>query len=236
MLTLTYRAGPALAPSEPPRGGRLRAALRRGYTRAMHDDAEQLFADAAAGDGESLEKLLERYLPQLHGFVRARLGARLGPREASVDVVQSVCRQVLAAKGRFEFQGEERFRAWLFTTALNKLREKHRVHHAAGRSLAREERSLDHDPATAAAILLTPSAEAIGRETAEAIEASLAALSEEHREVITLARVVQLPHRVIAEILERSEEATRKLLSRAILAFGDELERRGIELDRWNRP
>lgn len=205
------------------------------YTRVMHDDAKQLFDDAAAGSGESLEKLLERYLPQLHGFVRARLGPGLGPREASVDVVQSICRQVLMAKERFEFRGEERFRAWLFTTALNKLREKYRVHLSAGRSVAREAGSLDHDSITAAAILLTPSAEAIGNETAEAIEASLAALSEEYREVITLARIVQLPHRVIAELLERSEEATRKLLSRAMLALSDELERRGVDLDRWNR-
>ncbi|MBK9386333.1 MAG: sigma-70 family RNA polymerase sigma factor [Planctomycetes bacterium] len=235
MLTLSLLAGPELSLLARSGARGVRAASRPGYTRVMHDDAEKLFADAAAGNGESLEKLLERYLPQLHGFVRARLGAALSPREASVDVVQSICRQVLAAKERFEFRGEERFRAWLFTTALNKLREKHRVHHAAGRSLQREARSLDHDPVTAAAILLTPSAEAIGRETAEAIEASLAALSEEHREVITLARIVQLPHRVIAELMERSEEATRKLLSRAILALGDELESRGIELDRWNR-
>ena len=54
------------------------------YSGGMLDENERLFADAAAGSGESLEKLLERYLPQLHAYVRARLGAGLGPREASV--------------------------------------------------------------------------------------------------------------------------------------------------------
>ena len=44
-----------------------------------------------------------------------------------------------------------------------------------------------------AATWLTPSVDAIGRETAEALAAAFAELSEEHREVITLARVVRLP-------------------------------------------
>jgi RNA polymerase sigma-70 factor (ECF subfamily) len=198
----------------------------------MHDEAGQLFAGAAAGDRGSLDQLLERYLPQLHAYVHARMGNGLRPREASVDVVQSVCRQVLAARATFEFRGEERFRAWLFTTALNKLREKHRLHLRQGRSLAGEEKALDHEPVTAAALLMTPSQHAIGRETAEAIEQALAALSEEHREVVTLARIVRLPHRVIAEVMGRSEEATRKLLGRAIVALAEQLESRGVDLDR----
>ena len=39
----------------------------------------------------------------------------------------------------------------------------------------------------AAPYFLTPSREAVGKETAQALEAALAALSEEHREVVTLA-------------------------------------------------
>jgi RNA polymerase sigma-70 factor (ECF subfamily) len=202
----------------------------------MHEEAEQLFAGAAAGDPTSLDRLLERYLPQLHSYVQARMGKGLGPREASIDVVQSVCRQVLGARGSFEFRGEERFRAWLFTTALNKLREKHRRHLAQGRSRAREEKALDHEPVTAAAYFVTPSQQAIGKETAEAIQQALAALSEEHREVVTLSRIVQLPHAVIAEVMGRSEDAVRKLFARALVALADELERRGIDLDASQRP
>ena len=210
-------------------------ALPAVYRAAMHDEAGQLFARAAAGDQVSLEQLLERYLPQLHAYVHARLGNGLGAREGSVDVVQSVCRQVLGARASFEFRGEERFRAWLFTTALNKLREKHRLHTNQRRSVKREEKALDHEPVTAAAFFITPSQHAMGKETADAIAAGLAALSEEHREVITLARIAALPHRVIAEVMERSEEATRKLLGRAILALAEQLEQRGVDLDQWNR-
>jgi RNA polymerase sigma factor (sigma-70 family) len=196
-------------------------------------DSERLFTQVTAGDRTALEQMLARYLPQLCAYVRIRLRGSLGAREGSMDVVQSVCRQLLAGQQQFEYQGEERFRAWLFTAALNKLREKHRLHHGQRRDVAREAKALDHEPVSAAAWLLTPSQEAIGRETAAAIEQALGALAEDHREVVTLARIVRLPHRVIAEVMGRSEEATRKLLARALLALADELEARGIDVEAW---
>ncbi len=199
-------------------------------------DSERLFGQVTAGDRGALEPLLARYLPQLRAYVHVRLRGELRAREASMDVVQSVCRQVLAAREQFTFRGEERFRAWLFTAALNKVREKHRRHHGQRRDVAREERALDHEPVSAAAWLVTPSQDAVGRETAAAIESALAALTEDHREVITLARIVRLPHRVIAEVMERSEEATRKLLARALLALAEQLEERGVDVEAWHAP
>lgn len=196
----------------------------------MDLDAGRLFDQAAKGDAVALDGLLERYLPQLHAFVRARLGPGLRRRESSVDVVQSVCRQLLATRQAFEFHGEERFRAWLFTCALNKVREKHRRHKGALRALEREDADVDPDTVPALARLVTPSQAAVGNETAAAVASALAALSEEHREIITLARLVGLPHRIIAELMERSEEAVRQLLSRALVRLARELRARGIDL------
>ncbi len=199
----------------------------------MDSEVERLLATAHAGGREALEQLLERHSPQLHAYVRVRLANGLEPRESSVDVVQSVCRQVLSARSSYEFDSEERFRAWLFTAAVNKMREKVRRHRGQRRDRAREERSIDSDQVTAAAFQGTPSQEAIGKETASAVAAALAALSEEHREVVTLARLVRLPHRVIAEVMDRSEPAVRKLLGRAILELASELQRRGVDREQW---
>lgn len=195
----------------------------------MDDQAEQRFEQARTGDGAALEQLLAQYLPQLHAFVRVRLGP-LRARESSMDVVQSVCRELLDARTPFEFRGEERFRAWLFTAALNKLNDKRSFHGQQRRDVRREDPHAD-DAARLVANLLTPSVDAIGKETAEALQAALAALSEEHREVVTMARIVGLPHRVIAEVLGRSETAVRQLLVRALLRLATELRRRGIEPD-----
>ena len=124
--------------------------------------------------------------------------------------------------------------AWLFTAALNKVRERHRRLHSGKRDARREEEVPDVAAATAVAHLLTPSQDAIGNETALAIEAALAALTEEHREVITLARLVRLPHRVIAEVMQRSEEATRQLLARAMVRLTRELRQRGLDVSAWS--
>lgn len=212
----------------------VRLARRGWYGLRMPTDVERLLAAASAGDRSALERVLEMHLPQLHAYVRVRLGGDLEPRESSVDVVQSVCRQVLAARTVHAFDSEDHFRAWLFTAAVNKIREKVRYHRGERRHRGREQLSLDHSPITAAAILASPSQEAIGDETARIVADALAALRPEHREVVSLARLVRLPHRVIAEVMERSEAAVRQLLGRAMLELASELQRRGIDMERWH--
>jgi RNA polymerase sigma factor (sigma-70 family) len=160
--------------------------------------------------------------------VRMQLGGRVRARESSMDVVQSACREILADPTRHELRGEDRFRGWLFTTALNKLREKHRFHGRARRTPEREHDELDADELLPAASFLTPSVDAIGRESALALDAAMQALSEEHREVVTMARIARLPHGVIAELMGRSEEAVRQLLVRALRRLADELRARGV--------
>ncbi|MEZ5962310.1 MAG: sigma-70 family RNA polymerase sigma factor [Planctomycetota bacterium] len=194
----------------------------------MHPADAELYERAKNGDAAALEALLEQYLPHLHAFVRLRLDAAVRARESSMDVVQSVCRELLASRHRFEFRGEDRFRAWLFTSALHKILEKQRFHRLAKRDFARECAPAEVDAFGVS--LLTPSLDAMGKETGRALVAALDALTAEHREVITLARVVRLPHRVIAEVMDRSEEAVRQLLARAVLRLTLLLRERGVEL------
>jgi RNA polymerase sigma-70 factor (ECF subfamily) len=192
----------------------------------------KLYEDASRGDEAAFDRLLQRYLPQLHAFVQIRLGSELRGRESSMDVVQSVCRNLLASRKTFDFRGEERFRAWLFTAALNKIRDKHRFHKMAARDVERERPEAVDASVSALAYFFTPSRLAVAEETGAALAAALAALSEEHREVITLARLADLPHRVVAEVMDRSEQAVRQLLGRALLRLTQELRARGVEVRR----
>ena len=52
------------------------------------------------------------------------------------------------------------------------------------------------------------------------LERAFAQLSDEHREVITLAKLVGLPHRDIAARMGRTEAASRVLLHRALYWLG----------------
>jgi RNA polymerase sigma-70 factor (ECF subfamily) len=94
--------------------------------------------------------------------------------------------------------------------------------------LQRDRRALDREVAIDAAAedehallagmqtLFTPSRHAIGREELERLERAFAALPDDYRSVIVLARVHGLSHAEIAGRLGRTEPATRTLLSRAL--------------------
>ncbi len=185
--------------------------------------------------GRPIERLLEEHLGSLRAFLRLRAGAAIRARLGHSDLVQSVCREVLEGRDRFEFQGEAAFRNWLYTAALRKLVEHDRRMHAGVRDVRREV-AVDADGGADAAVLqgyataTTPSMLAMGREGAAKLEEAFDELSEEHREIITLSRLVGLSHAEIAAQTGRSEESCRQLLRRALLKLSLALEKRGITL------
>jgi RNA polymerase sigma-70 factor, ECF subfamily len=187
--------------------------------------------DGARGDlsneDDAAEDLLVHYLPRLRAFVRARLGEQLRRRESASDIVQSVCRELAEERGHAKFEFEPQFRAWLFTAALNKIRERARF----WRAEKRDDRRLDsvgddrhlEDLSVGYSGVFTPSRVAAAREQLERLETALDALDEDHREVIALARIARLPHDEIAQRMGRSVGAVRQLLGRALRTLADRL-------------
>lgn len=180
-------------------------------------DSLELAQRASRGDRPSMQALLERYLPRLRAFVRLRVDRSLRERESSSDLVQSVCRQVLEHIDTFEYRSEEAFRAWLFKTALNKIRERARFHRAERRAPGREQGAEEDALVPMYARITTPSEAAAARELAERMEAAFDRLPEDYREVITLSRIVGLPRPEVARAMGRSEGAVSMLLSRALV-------------------
>jgi len=193
------------------------------------------YAAPVPEDPPDLDRLLAEHLDSLRAFVRLRAGAAVRARLGQSDIVQSVCREVLQARERFEYQGDAAFRSWLYTAALRKVVELDRKLHAAKRDVAREH-ALDAEGGADAALLqgyatvTTPSLVAMGREGAAKLEEAFDALSEEQREIITLARVAGLSHAELAQQLGKSEENCRQMLRRALMKLSLELERRGVTL------
>lgn len=188
---------------------------------ASDEPSQQSILSATRGDAAAIGEVLRAYLPRLQRFVHLRLGPALRAREDTLDVLQSTVRELLEARD-FEWRGEVEFRAWLFQAALNKIREKARFHAAGKRTPARELTGTAVAPALGEVLhdLVTPSRVAIAKEDVVRLEGAFAQLTEPQREVLTLARVVGLPHAVIAERLGKSEVAVRQLLVRAVAALG----------------
>jgi RNA polymerase sigma factor (sigma-70 family) len=164
-----------------------------------------------------------------------RVGPAIRAQVSHSDIVQSVCREVLAQGDRLQFQSDAGFRNWLYTAALHKVVEQDRKQHAARRDVRREVAidatdGIDTDVLQGYATATTPSVMAMGREGAAKLEEAFDELSEEYREIITLSRVVGLSHAEIAAQLGKNEEACRQLLRRALVKLSIALGKRGIQL------
>jgi len=197
----------------------------------VKDESRELLASASGGDAASVESLLERFLPQLHAFVRLQMGQELRAKESSVDLVQSACREVLEHLDRFQYTGESNFRHWLFTTALRKVRNRVAYYRAAKREGAQ---ALDTTSGQDAGLLdayrtlRTPSQELIAHEEVGHLEAAFAQLAPHSQQVVLLSRLVGLSHREIAATMGRTESSTRNLLYRALAELAESMRRHRV--------
>src|SRR4051812_21634693 len=74
---------------------------------------EQLLAQARAGDGPALGRLLERYRAYLGVLARVQIGRRLRGKVDESDMVQEACLGAHRDFGQFRGTTEPEFRAWL---------------------------------------------------------------------------------------------------------------------------
>jgi RNA polymerase sigma-70 factor (ECF subfamily) len=163
----------------------------------------------------------------LRAFVRLRAGDALRRRESTSDLVQSTCREVLTHLERFQFPDESAFRRWLFVTAQRKIADRADHYAAQKRAAAREERLAseagvqDEQLANCYRRFSSPSRRALVRDEIEQLERAFDALTEEQREIVTLAHVVGLSRAQIAEQVGKSENAVRIVLHRALARLAE---------------
>jgi RNA polymerase sigma-70 factor (ECF subfamily) len=194
--------------AEPPDAGDPRPAVQR-----LHST-----------DPAQVVQLLTQHLPGLRTYLRLRMGPVLRRHEQSDDLVQSTCREVLEHGDGFEYRSEAEFRAWLWVTAMNKLRDRIKFHGAEKRDTARVTAESEERVERVALDDLSPSSILIQRERMARLEAAFDHLSEEHREVICLSRFCGLSHAELGAQLGKSQVAVRSLLHRALSRLATVLE------------
>jgi RNA polymerase sigma-70 factor (ECF subfamily) len=190
-------------------------------------DSLWLAERAAEGDSGAVEALLERYLPDLRAFVRLRAGAALRERESASDLVQSTCREILTKQDRFRFATEGAFRSWLLTTAHRKIADRADHYatlkrgHAREQAIARESGADDERLMASYQRFSSPSHRALVQDEVDRIERAFDQLTQEQREIVTLAHIAGLSRREIAEQVGKSENAVRIVLHRALARLAE---------------
>ncbi|MBL8843245.1 MAG: sigma-70 family RNA polymerase sigma factor [Planctomycetes bacterium] len=192
----------------------------------MADDSHELAQRASRGDGGAIDELLRRHLPGLRDYLRRHAGRTLQAKESTSDLVQSTCREILEHLDRFRYDGEIGFERWLYATALRKLQDRQRYYGARKRDVGRDAAPLadggaESQPpeewlARLAAAQSTASGVAVRREEVARLEAALAELPAQQREVVELAYRQQLGHAEIAARLGISAPNSRMILARAL--------------------
>ncbi len=200
-------------------------------TAITSSDPESLPRRARTGDSEALGALLALYRNYVKLLARVQIDRRLRRKLDASDVAQDA---LLLAHRQFEqFRGvtEAEFLAWLrqiLATSLvavarryivSKRRqidlEQHFRHDLDDASRAIDARLMQHS---------TPSAHAARREQGVVLANALSQLSPDHREVLVLRHLEELPFAEIAERMERSVDAVKKLWSRGLIRLRMALE------------
>lgn len=188
---------------------------------AADADAAEV-ARARGGDDAAFEALVSRHERTVWRVCRRMLG---DPDEAT-DATQEAFLRVFRALGRF--RGEATFRTWVIGIAMNVCRN--HLGSAAAR-LGRNAVPLDDSPAGGGTRPLplpdpAPDPEALAQsaEVREALERALGRMAPEHREVIVLAEIHDMPHDEIAAATGVRPGTVKSRLSRARAALRKELE------------
>ena len=180
-------------------------------------ETEDLLRRAREGSREAFGLLLGGCGERLLTLIRLRLGPNLRQRVDSRDVLQATLLKALVHIDGFRGERRESLMAWLARIAQNEIRDLAAFH-------GRQRRQVDQTVALGGTLELDRLAADLRSETSRIaldersaqLLAALEALSPEHREVILLRQLEELPFAEIAGRMGRSPDACRMLLARAM--------------------
>ncbi len=157
---------------------------------------------AKAGDEDAFARIWRELNPGLLRYLRVTAS-----RDAE-DLAADTWSRLIRALGSFEGD-EDRFRAWLYTSARNRLIDWYRVR-------ARRPEVIDHSALLAVPSTASVEAEAEERSATDAALELIARLPHDQAEAVMLRTVAGLSIADVACVMRRSEGAVRVLTHRGL--------------------
>lgn len=190
-------------------------------------DTMGLFTEIKNGNEQAKEELCRRYYDRVLAVVRMRLGAKLRSKLESTDIVQETFLRILSGLDRFEYRSEGGLMHWLTKNVERSICDQAEHFAAAKRGAGREKLlgavpGMDSvcGPISDLAIAETPSGIVAERELLARIEAAVENLAPEQREALLLVRYEGMSLSEAAEMMQKSPDAVRMLVARAIVQLG----------------
>lgn len=189
---------------------------------------------------DQLAALIEANRERLLRTIAARLQTGMARRLTAEDVLQEA---YLAAVARLQHRAESPYSSdflWLRAVVVQTIADCHRHHLGAAKRDALREMAGEAPPDAASsaptlaglfvASSTSPSGTVMKQETAGAIAAALAQLSDADREIVTLRHFEDLGNNEIAELLGIAAKAASIRYVRAVLRLKTLLAERGVTL------
>lgn len=166
---------------------------------------------AQNGDQHAFAQLYDRYLDQVYGYIRRRIGRT----DAAEDLTSDVFLRAYRNLPKFEWQGVD-LGAWLMTIARNRVNDhfkssRFRLERSVGEFYETDTKPTIDDPERIAE----------AREMARSLAKALDQLKDDHREVIELRFVHGLDVAATASVMNRTVGATKALQYRALKALAE---------------
>lgn len=195
-------------------------------------ECERLIRAARAGESDALGLLIQTWQTYLFHLADCELSPELRRKLGASDLVQDACLDIHQRFQDFQGETEAEWRVWLRRLLIHDLQDARRRFLDAEKRNMRRERPLTGSSGPAPQMFdraVSPRASLIAEEETQALRSALLRLPEEYRTVLRLRNWECLPFAEVGRQMHRSEEAARKLWSRAVLRLQAELE--GIRQD-----
>lgn len=189
-------------------------------------ETQEMLDRARRGEPEAVDRLLTAHRDPLRRMIGLRLDPALAARVDASDVVQDVLLEAHRRLDDYLRKPAMPFHLWLRHIAKDHVIDAHRRHRRAQRrSLDREQPLVPaglngHSSFELAGQLLdgelTPASQAIRRELQARLDAAVAALEEDDREVILMRHGEQLSNQDVAAALGLTEAAASMRYLRAV--------------------
>ncbi len=190
------------------------------------DQTLELLKGAKEGDGDAVNRLMDRHRVAVRRLIQMRLDKALTSRVDASDVVQDVLFEASRRMDDYISNPTMPFHLWLRQLAKDRIIDMHRRHRTAQRrSVDREQHiaSLGNDDRSAADLMtllkdaeLTPAAATVRKEMEQRFLEALNELPDDDRELILMRHFEHLGNSEVAEALGLSAPAAGMRYLRAI--------------------